>query len=165
VGAGSTTQNLCPILLSIYNGLKLSSKPGSFVTLDSGGDRDANSAKTVVRSTSISVRPSVKRARARAATTHRCRFYSKLCGLGPACQQTHSLSRPVAVSCYDTHPLARRLVPSRLRHHSCCRYTHAHPQQRRAARQLRLIAVAAAFTRGVQKLPSVLDRRAVSLQN
>ena len=36
-----------------------------FVTLDSGGDRDASSAKTVVRSTSISIRSLNARQRAR----------------------------------------------------------------------------------------------------
>ena len=51
----------------------------SFVTLDSGGDRNANSATTVIGSTSISVT-----VRAATATTYRCRFCSKLCGLGPA---------------------------------------------------------------------------------
>jgi len=64
----------------------------SFVTLDSGGDRNANSATTVIGSTSISVT-----VRAATATTYRCRFCSKLCGLGPACQQTHTvLSWPAA---------------------------------------------------------------------
>ena len=79
-------------------------------------------------------------------------------------------SRPVAVPWHDTHPTARRLVPCRLRHHSCCLCTHAHPQQRRpAARLPRLIAAATAaaaftFARGIRKLPMALRRRAVSLQ-
>ena len=42
----------------------------------------------------------------------------------------------------------------------------AHPQRRRAACWPRLIAAAAAFTftRSIRKLPTVLGRRAVSLQ-
>jgi len=74
------------------------------------------------------------------------------------------------------HPTARKLVPCRLRHHSCWRhyaYTmecwgprlHARPSTAAAAaRWSRLIAAAFTFMRGIQKLPTVLGRRAVALQ-
>jgi len=79
--------------------------------------------------------------------------------------QPPASSRPVAVPWHDMHPTARRLVPCRLRHHSCWRhyaYTmecrgprlHARPSTAAAAaRWSRLIAAAFTFTRGIQKLP------------
>ena len=78
-------------------------------------------------------------------------------------------SRPVAVPWHDTHPTARRLVRCRLRHHSCCR-CYARPSTAAAAaarwpRLIRVAAAAAACTRGIRKLPTVIGHRAVSLQN
>ena len=60
----------------------------------------------------------------------------------PQQQRTHTVfswptaSLIVSVPWHDTHPVARRLVPCRLRRHSCCRcyaYTHAHPHAGAAA--------------------------------
>jgi len=129
----------------------------SFVTLDSGGDRDTSSATTVIGSTSISVT-----VRAATATTYRCRFCSKLCGLGPA----------------DTHrvELAGRQPPvdRSLCHHN---YRTRIPQPADASLVVwDTTAVVAARTLFhssdgphvglgcILKLPTVLGRRAVSLQ-
>ena len=62
-----------------------------------------------------------------ARRTHRCRFCSKLCGVGPACQHTHThtvLSWPAAsLHNYRTRipQPADACLACRLTHRCCCR--------------------------------------------
>ena len=100
-----------------------------FVTLDSGGDRDASSAKTVVRSTWISIRSLNARQRARRQRIGADSAASYV-DLGKrASRYTHTHThriesggrQPPPRLVQETHPTARRLVRCRLRHHSCCR--------------------------------------------